>query len=104
MRLLEIALVVLVALSAFVAFNRRTPRSLLLWLCFADLLMLGNRFRAACAWREFSASDHADADLHLSYIHATHLLIDDLVFDGTLGVCVQLTFGNICGRAVIACW
>jgi predicted dienelactone hydrolase len=40
MRLLEIALVVLVALSAFVAFNRRTPRRLLLWLCFADLLML----------------------------------------------------------------
>jgi predicted dienelactone hydrolase len=40
MRLLEIALVVLVALSAFVAFNRRTPRRLLLWLCIADLLML----------------------------------------------------------------
>src|ERR1700744_4505646 len=40
MRLLEIALVVLVALSAFVAFNRRTPRRLLVWLCFDDLLML----------------------------------------------------------------
>ena len=40
MRLLEIALVVLVALSAVAAFTGKTPRRLLLWLCFADLLTL----------------------------------------------------------------
>jgi predicted dienelactone hydrolase len=40
MRLLEIVLVVLVVLSALAAFTRKTPRRLLIWLCFADLLTL----------------------------------------------------------------
>ena len=50
----------------------------------------------------FAAGDHADAYLQLAYIHGANLLVYEFVFNGAPGVGVQLAFGDIRRRAMIA--